>query len=205
MSSDPPPASKGNRFIPYNYHVNAEDWADELFFRELELENPDLTDLPFYSALRTTHREKSDPAERLPRIDVAYALNFSGRKKNEPIELKRRKNSYMELIGSYEEPAPPEECPLPEPPAANPAVEILPVKAIVPEFPAAETREIHAVVPVYLSYPALERRPMIKQNMQIIASRKWDRYVEEFRISTAPHERRWNRIKKRFGRREKHA
>lgn len=201
MSSDPP-GSKNGRFIPYNYHVNAEDWADELFFRELELENPDLVDLPFYNALRTTHREKSDQAERLPRIDVAYALNFTGRKKNEPIELKRRRNSYMEIIGTYEEPAPPEECPPPEPPAP----EIHPVHAIVREPPVAETRKTQAVKPVfYLSYPALERRPVIGKNMQIMASENWDRHVAEFQTLLAPGEGRWTRLMKRFRRREKHA
>lgn len=64
------------KFVKYHYRIEKDQWNDEMFFRELEFENPGLMDIPYYNAMRTSARERFDPAERLPRIDVASALRF---------------------------------------------------------------------------------------------------------------------------------
>lgn len=68
------------KFVKYHYRIEKDQWNDEMFFRELEFENPGLMDIPYYNAMRTSARERFDPAERLPRIDVASALRFRAEK-----------------------------------------------------------------------------------------------------------------------------
>ncbi len=76
------PKYKGNpkpqKFISYNYRIEREQWAEELFYRDLEFENPGLASIPYYNAMRTSARERFDPAERLPRIDIASVMRFRG-------------------------------------------------------------------------------------------------------------------------------
>lgn len=64
------------KFVKYHYRIEKDQWAEEMFFRELEFENPGLMEIPYYNAMRTSARERFDAAERLPRIDVASALRF---------------------------------------------------------------------------------------------------------------------------------
>ena len=66
------------KFIPYNYRIEREQWAEEMFYRDLEFENPDLINIPYYNSMRTSARERFDTAERLPRIDIASAMRFRG-------------------------------------------------------------------------------------------------------------------------------
>lgn len=60
--------------IDYYFNVEPQDWGLELFFREIEQENPQLFDLPYYSGLRKSFREKTDRAERMPLIDLENAM-----------------------------------------------------------------------------------------------------------------------------------
>lgn len=69
---------RNQKFIPYNYRIEREQWAEEMFYRDLEFENPDLINIPYYNAMRTSARERFDTAERLPRIDIASAMRFRG-------------------------------------------------------------------------------------------------------------------------------
>lgn len=66
------------RFTDYHYRIEKENWPEEMFYRDLELENPDLINLPYYSAIRSSARERFDPAERMPRINVASAMSLRG-------------------------------------------------------------------------------------------------------------------------------
>ena len=73
-NGSPPPY----KFIPHNYRIEREQWGEELFYRDLEFENPDLINIPYYNAMRTSARERFDPSERLPRLDVASIMKFRG-------------------------------------------------------------------------------------------------------------------------------
>ena len=91
-----PDAIKGktNRFIPYHYSVQEQEWPNEMFFRELEIENPNLMNIPYYTALRSSLREKADSNERMTNIPVSQILNFQPRQK--PLI-----NEYFQRAGNY--------------------------------------------------------------------------------------------------------
>jgi len=64
------------KFIPYHYSIPEGEWSAEMFFRELETENPNLLNIPYYASIRKTLREKADPSERLPRIPIAQIMGY---------------------------------------------------------------------------------------------------------------------------------
>ena len=78
MSKSNGEVPRSQKFIPYNYRIEKEQWVEEMFYRDLEFENPDLINIPYYNAMRTSARERFDSAERLPRIDIASAMRFRG-------------------------------------------------------------------------------------------------------------------------------
>jgi len=74
--------------INHPYRVPQSAWGHEELFRELEFENSNLSDLPYYNRLRGSFREFSDEGERLPRISIyntlkerALDVGFSNQKK----------------------------------------------------------------------------------------------------------------------------
>lgn len=93
------PKKDANRFIKYTYSMSDSDWAIEQFFRDMEFGNPELLHNDYYMALRSTMREKADPSEREPRVDLVSLLDNSGKPKLSevsPVQIKRQ--SYMEMI-----------------------------------------------------------------------------------------------------------
>ena len=76
-----PSEPKKRKLLDYNYVIPPEEWPTEMFFRDMEFENPGLLEIPYYKQLRASFREKSDTSERLPLIDVAGALSPRYRKK----------------------------------------------------------------------------------------------------------------------------
>lgn len=80
LSPSDAPAKK-RKLLDYNYVIPPEEWPTEMFFRDMEFENPRLLEIPYYQQLRASFREKSDTSERLPLIDVAGALSPRYRKK----------------------------------------------------------------------------------------------------------------------------
>ena len=77
----PSNAAAKRKLLDYNYTIPPEEWPTEMFFRDMEFENPGLLEIPYYRQLRASFREKSDTSERLPLIDVAGALSPRYRKK----------------------------------------------------------------------------------------------------------------------------
>lgn len=87
------------RFVPYSYNIGPEAWPEENFYRDLEFGNPELLDIPYYRALRASMREKIDPAERTPRMNLGKLLEDPRRsREDEQAEMNMDKGSYMDLI-----------------------------------------------------------------------------------------------------------
>jgi hypothetical protein len=75
------------------------DWAIEQFFRDMEFGNPELLQNDYYMALRSTMREKADPSEREPRVDLVSLLDNSGKPKlSDASSVQIKRQSYMEMI-----------------------------------------------------------------------------------------------------------
>ena len=66
--------SSQRSFIQHDYEVPRQLWAMEELYRELEIENPELRNNPYYVRLRRSFREFSDPHERTPRISISSSL-----------------------------------------------------------------------------------------------------------------------------------
>ena len=96
------PVRDKERSIKYSYSVPNEDWATEMFFRELEYGSPELLDNPYYRSLRSMVREKADPSERVPRVDLTTLLDDSRGIKNVPrdVNVFIKRKSYMEAIAN---------------------------------------------------------------------------------------------------------
>lgn len=96
------PIRDKERSIKYSYSVPAEEWATEMFLRELEFGNPELLENEYYRSIRATMREKADPSERVPRIDLVRLLDESpiskGSDNGKDLTLHRQRASYMDLI-----------------------------------------------------------------------------------------------------------
>lgn len=102
MSTENAPIRDKERSIKYSYSVPNEDWATEMFFRELEFGSPELLNLEYYRAIRSMVREKADPSERVPRIDLATLLDDSRGIRNgaKEINVHIKRKSYMEAIAN---------------------------------------------------------------------------------------------------------
>ena len=100
MPNENTPIRDKERSIKYSYSVPSEDWATEIFFRELEFGSPELLDLEYYRAIRSAYREKSDPSERVPRLDLVTLLDDSKSYRNVPkaVNVRVKRKSYMEAI-----------------------------------------------------------------------------------------------------------
>lgn len=96
------PIRDKERSIKYSYSVPAEEWATEMFLRDLEFGNPELLENEYYRSIRATMREKADPSERVPRIDLVRLLDESpisrGSDNGKDVTLHRQRASYMDLI-----------------------------------------------------------------------------------------------------------
>ena len=93
------PKKDANRFIKYTYSMSDSDWAIEQFFRDMEFGNPELLQNDYYMALRSTMREKADPSEREPRVDLVSLLDNSGKPKLSDVSsVQIKRQSYMEMI-----------------------------------------------------------------------------------------------------------
>lgn len=102
MSNENAPVRDKERSIKYSYSVPSEDWATEMFFRELEFGSPELLDIEYYRALRSATREKADPSERVPRLDLVTLLDDSRSIRNAPkaVNVHVKRKSYMEAIAN---------------------------------------------------------------------------------------------------------
>ena len=102
MSTENAPIRDKERSIKYSYSVPNEDWATEMFFRELEFGSPELLDNAYYRSLRSMVREKADPSERVPRVDLATLLDDSRGIRNgaKEINVHIKRKSYMEAIAN---------------------------------------------------------------------------------------------------------
>ena len=79
------PHPGGRKHINKSYNIERpEFWEAELEMRDLEFQNPNLRNLPYFQELRQNFRERADREEREPRISVARAISMV---REPPVEL----------------------------------------------------------------------------------------------------------------------